>query len=79
VVERRRRQLDLAGFGEFIVQRDDLPQDLDVLLEQAVLVTLGKVAALVAQFAQLGVLLEGEGVDPGEVEPDLQVARPRWP
>ena len=69
----RRGQFDLARLGEPAVQRQDLPQDLQVLVEHALLFRLREVAALGEQFAQGRILLEGERVDPGEVEPDLQV------
>ena len=45
------------------------------LSSRAALVVLGEVAALVAQAAQAVVALEGQRVDPGQVEPDLQVAQ----
>ena len=46
-----------------------------MLVEQPVLVVFGEVPALVAQLAQAVVLLEGQRMDPGQVEPDLQIAQ----
>jgi len=75
MVERRRGQLDLPALGKLAVQRHHLPQNLDVPVKQELLVILGEIAALDLQFLQLGVALEGERVDPGEVEQHLQIAQ----
>ena len=74
VIERGRRQLDLAAVGELAVERDDLRHELALLVEQPVLVCLGVPAALGLKLGELGVFLEEQGVHPGQVGPDLQVA-----
>ena len=62
VIVRRRRQLDLARLGEAAVQRQDLPEDVEVRVEQAGLVGLAEVPALVAQVAQ-GVVVRRRRAD----------------
>ncbi len=72
---RRGRQLNLPALSEPAVQRQHLAQDFEVLVQERRLLFLREFFALVAQAAQQVVALEGERVDPGEVEPDLQVAQ----
>ena len=75
MIKRRRGQLDLAALGQAAVQRHDFAQDFQVLGQQDILVVFRVVAALVAQFPQGVVALEGQRVDPGQVEPHLQIAQ----
>ena len=69
-----RRQLDLAAVRQFPVQRDDLFEYFQVLVEDPVLVGLGKVAALFPQLAELLIGLKRQRVNPGEIEAGLQIA-----
>ena len=73
MIEGRGRQFDLAALGQFAVQRNDLGQQLHLLVEQPLLFVLGPVLALVAELGQLVVLLERHRVNPGQVRPALQV------
>ena len=58
---------------QLAVQRHDLPQQLHLLVQQPLLFLLRPAAALVAELGQLGVVLEGQRVDPHQVRPALQV------
>ena len=73
MVEGRGRQLHLPALQQLAVQRHHLPEQLHLLVQQPLLLLLGPVAALVAELGQLGVVLEGQRVDPHQVRPALQV------
>ena len=75
VVERRRRQLDLAARGRVAVLGNDPVQQLELDLAQQLLVVLGEAAALGDQRADPRVAVQVERIDPGELVPDLQVAQ----
>src|SRR5205807_1369664 len=75
VKKRRGRQLDLTAFGQLSVKRNNFAQDLQVLVEQPILVVLREVTPFLEQCPQAFVALAGKRVDPGKVEPDLQVAK----
>src|SRR5688572_17921799 len=73
MIEGRRGQLDLTAFRQLAVQRQDLPKQIEMLVQNPVLLLLGEMAALAPQLPQLAVVLEGERMNPREVEPHLQV------
>ncbi len=73
VIERRGGQLDLARIGQLAVQRNDLRQQLHLLVEQPLLLLLGPVLPLLAKLGQLGNDFERERMDPHQVGPALQV------
>src|SRR6266478_2984995 len=68
------RQLNLPAVGKLLVQRQHFTQNSQVLVEHMVLVRFTEVPAFIAQAAQLGVAFKDQRMNPGEVEPDLQVA-----
>ena len=70
----RRRQFDLAAVLKTPIQGDHLANQFQMLVEQPGLLGLGEAASLVAQAAQAAVLVDGQGMNPGQVEPDLQIA-----
>ena len=74
VVIGRGRQLDLPALGQRAMQRDDLAQQRALLVEQPLLLFLGVMPPLGLELGELRVLLEEQGVDPGQVRPDLKVA-----
>src|SRR5262245_39716909 len=57
------------------MQRNDLIQNVEMLRKNDVFVFFSEQSALGAQLAQRCVALEGERVNPGEVEEDLQIAQ----
>src|SRR5205823_5443575 len=67
-------QFDLAAVLEFLVQGQDLTQNLQVLVQDPVFFRFGEIAAFGAEVAQVLIALKFERVYPGQVEPDLQVA-----
>ena len=75
VIERRRRDLDLAAGRRRPVFGNDHVQQLELDRAQQPLVVFGEVAALGDQAAHARVLLEIERIEPGELLPDLQVAQ----
>ena len=66
-------KLDLPAIGQFPVQRNHLPEQLHLLLEQPLLFVFGPVAALVAKLGQFFVQLERQRMDPSQVRPALQI------
>ena len=57
------------------MQRDDLFQNFQLLVEQPVLLVFGPVLSLFTKFPQLRVLFKHQFVNPGEVAPHLQIAQ----
>src|SRR5208282_2753794 len=73
--ERRRRQLDLAALRQLPVQRQDLPENVELPGEEPALFLFRELPAFFAQREQVRIALEAERMNPGQVEPDLQVAK----
>ena len=74
MIVRSGRQLDLSPFGELAVQGDHLGQQVALLVQEPLLLVFGVVPPLGFERGQLGVFLEQQRVDPGQVRPDLKVA-----
>src|SRR2546429_3385792 len=74
MIERRGRKLPLTRLCQLTVKGDHLPQDFQMLIEEPVFFSLGKMAALIAQPAKFGITLEYQWMNPSEVEPHLQIA-----
>jgi hypothetical protein len=75
VIERRRRQLDLAAVGRLAMLGNHLVQQLELDGAQPRLVFLGEVAPLGDQALDARILLEIDRIDPRELVPDLQIAK----
>ena len=75
MIEGRRGQLDLSGLGQFAMERNHLSKDVQLFGQEPVFFVLRESAALVAQAAQVRVALEYQRMDPGQVKPDLQIAK----
>jgi hypothetical protein len=73
VIERRRRDLDLAAFGRRSVLRYHLLEQLQLDLAQDQLVAFGKAAPFGEQAADPVIAIQIEGIDPRQLVPDLQV------
>ena len=75
VVERRGRDLDLAAGDGLAILGDHAIQQLELHFAQLLLVVLGEAPILGHQPANAGVAVKIEGIDPGELVPDLQIAQ----
>ena len=69
----RRGQLHLSPRRQFLVQRQDAGQHLALHLQHGGLVRLREIPPLGAQFPQHRPFVFAERMEPGQVEPDLQV------
>ena len=65
----------MPGLGEFFVEGDDAANEVVLAAQHGGLVVFGEVASFPAQGAEDGVAFDGEGVEPGEGAPDLEVAQ----
>src|SRR4029079_17277408 len=73
VIERRRRDLDLAAGRSLPVLRDDTLENLEFHLPQSPPVGLRETPAFGDQLTDASVPIEVVGIDPGKLVPDLQV------
>ncbi len=74
VVVGRRGQLDLTASGQLAMERDHPGHQRALLVQKPLLLILGVVPPFRFELGELGVFLEEQGMDPGEVGPDLKVA-----
>src|SRR5437773_1295580 len=74
MVKRRRRQLDLTALGQLAMQWDQLPENLQVNVQDMLFLGFAEVLALDQQFTQTGMTVIGQAMNPGEIEPHLQIA-----
>ncbi len=75
MIVRRGGEFDLAAFGQLAVQGDDLsPSRAALLVQEPVFFDFGIIPPLRLELGQLRVFLEKQGVEPGQIRPDLKVA-----
>ena len=79
MIKRRRGQLHLASFGQLAVQGDDLGQQRALLVQEPGFFDFGIIPPLCQKLRQLRVLLEEQGMEPGQVRPDLKVTEVALP
>ena len=74
VIERRGRQFDLAALHQFPMERNDLSQHIELLVEQPRFLSLRPAVSLQQERLQVGVEIKQQRMEPCEVAPDLQVS-----
>src|SRR5690348_5508846 len=73
MIERRRRDFDLAAILQFLMFGDHLTADGQLLLHQLLLLHFSKTFPLLIKLANERIALAPYRIKPGEIKPDLKI------
>ncbi len=73
MIKGRCRQLELSAGGQLTVQRNHLPQQFELLVEQPLFFVFRPMLPFAAKLGQVGIDLEGDRMEPDEIAPALQI------
>ena len=74
MIKRRGREFDLARLRQLFVERNHLPEDRQLPIQQPGFFAFAPAFAFFAKLAEFGIVFKGQFVNPRQIAPALQIA-----